>query len=348
MRTTTIKFTKNDLAKYPFLKETQLYVKELDFKVEDIASPEFAKVLERAEERLQEAVLYAIVSRKTRYEEIEILSFPTAIMIAIATENSFVQKRYALAEAKQSFADLKDESEERLLALSDNFGWKLERARDQAMPQYEFVLHFTDYLRNITHLKGVKWKLVNKPLNKGKIYLSRDETARLLSEEVRRYVEKRLEIKDTKFPTKIQEAAHKIKELLAEKIDQTEIEGIPKTIQQEAFPPCIQALYKAFTSGHHLSHVGRFTLTSFLVNAGMSSETVIELYKNLSDFNLKMTRYQVEHIAGETGSRTKYKPPRCETLQTHGICTNPDELCTRAYRPLRYYTLKSKQQKTAN
>jgi DNA primase large subunit len=80
----------------------------------------------------------------------------------------------------------------------------------------------------------------------------------------------------------------------------------------------------------------------------MSSETVIELYKNLSDFNLKMTRYQVEHIAGETGSRTKYKPPKCETLQTHGICTDPDELCRRAYRPLQYYALKSKQPKTAN
>lgn len=341
MQTTIIRFTKNDLARYPFLKETQSYVKKLDFKVEDIASPELAKILERAEERLQEAMLYTIVSRKTRYEDIEILSFPTAIMIAIATENSFIQKRYALAEAKQSLTDLKDEPKERVLAIAGNFNWKLELC-DQTVPEYEFALHFTDYLRNITHLRGTKWKLVNKPLNKGKIYLSRDETARLLSEEVRKRIEKRLEIKDVKFPAEILGAAHRIKKLSTEKIDQTEIEGIPETVQQEAFPPCIQALYQAFTSGRHLSHVGRFALTAFLVNIGMSSETVIELYKNLSDFNLRMTRYQVEHIAGETGSRTKYKPPRCETLQTHGICTNSDELCGKIYNPLSYYVQKNK------
>jgi len=27
------------------------------------------------------------------------------------------------------------------------------------------------------------------------------------------------------------------------------------------------------------------------------------------------------------GSRTKYIPPRCDTLRTHGICHTPDEIC---------------------
>jgi DNA primase large subunit len=345
MQIATTRFTKNDLAKYPFLKETTEYVKKLDLKIEDLTSPEFSKVLERANERIEEAILYTNVSRKPRNEEVEILSFPVAIILAIATENSFIKKRYALAEAKQAFNDLKLEPKERILAIAQNFGWKLALSSTVEMP-YEFTLNFADYLRNTTHLREKKWKLVNRLLSKGNIYLTRTETARLLSEEIRRHVEKRLEAKELpKFPPAITEAAEKLKKLSAEKIDQTEIEGFPKTIVQEAFPPCVNALYQAFSSGRHLSHIGRFTLTTFLVNIGMPSDNVIELFKSFSDFNERMTRYQVEHIAGERGSRTRYTPPMCDTLKTHGICINPDETCQRIRHPLGYYRVKLKKAK---
>jgi DNA primase large subunit len=88
--------------------------------------------------------------------------------------------------------------------------------------------------------------------------------------------------------------------------------------------------------------VGRFTLTSFLVNIGMPSEKVNELFKGFSDYNERLTRYQVEHIAGERGSRTRYTPPQCTTLQTHGVCTNSDDLCRRVRHPLAYYKRKQR------
>jgi len=69
---------------------------------------------------------------------------------------------------------------------------------------------------------------------------------------------------------------------------------------------------------------------------------VIELFKNFSDYSERMTRYQVEHIAGEKGSRTRYTPPRCDTLQTHGVCTNMDETCQKIRHPLSYYRRKLK------
>ena len=166
----------------------------------------------------------------------------------------------------------------------------------------------------------------------------------MLSEEVRRHIEKRLETKELPaFPKNIIDIAEKINKLSAEKIGKCEIEEIPKVMVQEAFPPCISALYLAFSSGRHLSHIGRFALTSFLINIGMPPESVIELFKNISDFNEKMTKYQVEHIAGETGSRTRYIPPKCDTLQTHGVCTNPDEICRRIRHPLSYYRISIKQ-----
>ncbi len=337
MQRATARFAKNDLAKYPFLKETTDYVRKLDFKIEDLTSPEFAQVLERAEERVEEAILDTLVSRQLRNEDVEILSFPVAIMLTVATKNTFIQKRYALAEAKQTFEDLKTEPKEKLQILTRNFNWKLEPIQNP-MPPYEFIIHFTDYLRNTTHLREGKWKLVNRALDQGKVYLTRNETARLLSEEVRRHIEKRQDAKDMpKLPAEILTIAEKVKKLSIEKIGENEMEGFPKVVVQTAFPPCINALYQAFSSGRHLSHIGRFTLTSFLINVGMPTETVIDLYKGFSDYNERMTRYQVEHIAGDKGSRTRYTPPSCSTLKTHGVCASPDDLCKRIRHPLSYY-----------
>ncbi|MGD0494539.1 MAG: DNA primase large subunit PriL [Candidatus Bathyarchaeia archaeon] len=339
---TTGRFTKSDLAKYPFLKETTEYIKKLNVKIEDLANPELERVLERAEERVEDAILYTLVGRKTRNEEIEILSFPAAIMLTVATGNSFIKKRYALAEAKRIYEDLKEENRDQILEIATDLGWKLALSQPNVSP-LEFAVSFQDYLRSTTYLRDKKWKLINRVLSNGTVFLSRNETSRLLSEEVRRHIEERLEVKELpEFPKKITNVAERIMKLSAEKIGKAEIEEFPKVMVQTAFPPCIAALYLAFSSGRHISHVGRFALTSFLINIGMPSENVIDLFKNISDFNEKMTRYQVEHIAGETGSRTRYIPPRCDTLQTHGICTDPDELCRRVRHPLAYYRIRLK------
>ncbi|MFX0067238.1 MAG: hypothetical protein ACFFC7_34335 [Candidatus Hermodarchaeota archaeon] len=99
-------------------------------------------------------------------------------------------------------------------------------------------------------------------------------------------------------------------------------------------------------SGHSISHVGRFALTSFLVNTGMTVGNVIDLFRSMSDFDERMTRYQVEHIAGVRGSQTRYIPPRCDTLRTHGVCLRPDEICKKVRHPLAYYRRKLKTIKT--
>ena len=286
--------------------------------------------------------MYVFVCRKTRNEEIEILSFPAAIMLTITTGNSFIKKRYALAEAKRVYEDLKEENRDHILEIARDLGWKLVLSQRNVSP-LEFAVSFQDYLRSTTHLRDKKWKLVNRVLSNGTVFLSGNETSRLLSEEMRRHIEERLEVKELpEFPKKITNVAERIMKLSAEKIGKAEVDEFPKVMVQTAFPPCIAALYLAFSSGRHISHVGRFALTSFLINIGMPSQNVIDLFKNISDFNEKMTRYQVEHIAGETGSRTRYIPPRCDTLQTHGICTDPDEVCRRVRHPLSYYRIRLK------
>lgn len=343
MQMETVSFTQNDLAKYPFLKETVAHMKKLNLKIEELTNPEMGQILNRAEERVENAILSVSVGEK-RENYVEIPSFPVAIMLAIATKNSFIKKRYALAEAKQAFSDMQFETRERIMAIALDFGWNLEQNLNSKIP-FEFALNFTDYLRNTVHLRDMKWKLVNRILVNGMVYLTQKDVVRLLQEEVRRRIERRLEATELpSFPEKITEMAERLLDLAKERIGQDEMEGFPKTVTQSAFPPCIIALQESVAKGHHLSHVGRFTLTSFLVSIGMPSEKVAELFKSFSDYNERLTRYQIEHIAGERGSRTRYTPPQCSTLQTHGVCVNPDALCRWVRHPLAYYRRKVKRQ----
>jgi len=334
-------FTREDLAKYPFLKQTAEYIKPLDLQIEDLTSAGMDQILRRTEERINEAILERRITRNTKNLNIEILSYPVALLLVAATENTLIKKRYALSEAKQAAADLVAEPKEKILKVALDFDWKIQLTqKENNEAPTEFIVHFTDYLRNTSHLHDKKWKLTNSILSSGNVYLNKREVARLLEEEIRRRVEKRLEVKLPKYPEDIILVAQRIKKLAEETIGQTEIEEMPKIVVQAAFPPCINALYAEAASAHHLSHIGRFTLTSFLLNIGMTPEAVNEMYKTFSDYNERLTRYQIEHIAGERGSATRYTPPQCSVLQTHGVCRNRDELCRRIYHPLKYYKLK--------
>jgi DNA primase large subunit len=338
-------FTKNDLAKYPFLKETAKYIQLLDLQIDDLASIGTDQILKRAEERINDAIIDIRVPKCLKNLDDEITSFPIALLIIIATENSFIKKRYALAEAKQAGSDLINfnESKEKILKIAQDFGWKITLAsKEIPNSAFEFSVSFTDYLRNAAHLRDKKWKLTNSILFHGNIYLNKKNVVRLLEEEIRRRIEKRLDVKLPKYPPELGAAAERVKKLASEVVGQMETDELPKVVVQAAFPPCINALYHEASSSHHLSHIGRFTLTSFLINIGMPAEKVNDLYKTFSDYNERLTLYQIEHIAGERGSGTHYIPPQCSVLQTHGVCKNKDDLCRRIYHPLGYYKLKQK------
>jgi DNA primase large subunit len=339
----TAGFTRNDLAKYPFLKETAEYIKPLDLQIDDLTSMGMDQILKRAEERVNETILYRRITRNIQNTALEIASFPVALLLVIATENSLIKKRYALAEAKQASSDLANEPKEKILKIALDFDWKIKlTAKESSDSPSEFIIYFTDYLRNTSHLHDKKWKLTNSILSEGNIYLNKKDVARLLEEEVRRRVEKRLDVKVPKFPAEFTLIAERIKKLAQETIGQSELDEMPKVVVQAAFPPCINALYADAASSHHLSHIGRFTLTAFLVNIGMTPESLNELFKTFSDYNERLTRYQIEHIAGERGSGTHYTSPQCSILQTHGVCKNKDDFCRRIYHPLAYYKRKQR------
>src|SRR3989442_2561891 len=95
--------TRADLAKYPFLNEASDYIKELGISIDDIASPDFSPVLERAEKRLEEALSKGRGSNVIGNENAEILSLPASNLILSLTGEETAQRIFALAQANRAY-----------------------------------------------------------------------------------------------------------------------------------------------------------------------------------------------------------------------------------------------------
>lgn len=330
------------------MKEAAEHVRSLGLDIEELESDFFVPFLDRAEKRVKEALLdvTAYASTQPRDEpkeyEIEIFSFPIAVMLVVAAEDSFIKSRYALAEAKRASALLRSEEKEKLLEVANNFGWDARLVNDFSLQPYSFAVRFPVFLKNSTGFHDKNWKLVNHLMIDGEVYLTSREVSRLLEEEVRKYVEVRLDTKISSLSPAIMARVTQLRQMAAEKREQIRLEEMPDRVVMEAFPSCIKGIYDRVSAGRPASHMGRFALTSFMLSVGMSEEDVFKFFHSVSDFNERMTRYQVEHIGGTRGSGTKYTPPNCSTLRTHGICISPEPECNRAVNPLVCYKRKLK------
>ncbi|PVX24497.1 MAG: hypothetical protein CW716_09935 [Candidatus Bathyarchaeum sp.] len=331
------------------MKEAAEHVRGIgiDFDELEQDSDFYRPFLDRAEKRVEEALRDVSSFKKIkpanemsdREKEIETFSFPLAVMLTVGTDESFIKSRFALAEAKRASALLKDEEKEMLRQVANNFNWNVPDD-DSDLEPYVFAVSFPVFLKNATGFHDKRWKLVNQKLVDGKVYLTKQKASRLLEEEVRKYVESRLDTKIKYLPPSIMARVTRLRQLAAEKQEQIKREEMPDRVVMEAFPTCIKGVYERVSAGRPASHIGRFALTSFMLNIGMSEEDVFKFFRSVSDFNERMTRYQVEHIAGTRGSGTKYTPPNCSTLRTHGICISPEPECKGAVNPLVCYKRK--------
>ena len=331
--------TEEDLAKYPFLPQATDYVKQLDIDIIELTET-LDEVLKYAETHVEQCFDTTIDQTRRvqplRSPSVEVPAFPVAIIIVAAMKDNYLKKKYALCEAKKAFLNLRRERFRKVFEIARYFKCDIRPATPQTKGFREFTLDFVSYIRNTASLRQAEWKLVNRRLVDGRITLTKSELCRLLQEEVQRHIESRLNVKIPPLPASVMSIVDELKDRFSRKSGSTQM-IYPQEIKLNAFPPCIKSLQNAISKGHHLSHIGRFTLTTFFINIGMTAEDIIDLFRSLSDFDERLTRYQVDHIAGGKGSGIKYTPPTCLTLQTHRVCVDRNEGCRSVKHPLAYY-----------
>jgi DNA primase large subunit len=80
-----------------------------------------------------------------------------------------------------------------------------------------------------------KWKLSNSILSQGKVYLNKKDVVRLLEEDIRRRIEKRLDVKLANYPAELTLIGEKVKKLASEVIGEMET-GASKGCCSSSFP----------------------------------------------------------------------------------------------------------------
>lgn len=337
--------SKTDQAKYPFSPDAAEHVRERGLTIDELKDQSYSKILDRAEERLRQAMERGAIRTEWLDDDVEILSFPVAIYFTTILQDDWAKRRFALAESRRASNFLVNEDPGRVAEIAaKTFGWKVDISKTDLNTGAQILrVGFRDYVRNAVRIREPKWKLTNRTLHDGFVRVSKDEAARLLEEEIQTRILSRMKGTAAEEPEFLKNRIGRLSDLMREKRGTSTFWELPKTVVFEAMPPCIRNLYDSAHSGRRIPHVGRFALTCFLVNIGASQEDVLKLFKTSADFDERKTRYQVEHIAGAKGGKTRYTPPKCATLKTHGLCLSPDDLCSRINHPLSYYRRKFRQ-----
>ena len=336
--------TKLDYARYPFTNEAAEYIRSRNISPLELSTPEFLPILDRAKDRVKQAVFSGRISPELTQEDFDILAYPTALMIISSIGDDRTRRRYALAEAKRASQLLRIESPDKLLQIGvGSFKWDAHLTeRDIGGTHFELAVHFIDYIRNSARIHDLRWKLVNRVLSQGYVFLPREDFARLLEEEVQaRILEKTSDTKVT-LPEELEKHISSLRSIIIARAQALSAEDMPRAVVTDAIPPCMKNLLSLLQTSKQISHMGRFAMAAFLLRIGMSEDDLLGMFKAFTDFDERIARYQVEHIAGKRGSRQKYTPPNCGTMQTHGLCVNPDDLCATVRHPLSYYRKKAR------
>jgi len=330
----------DEIAKYPFLADAGQYLKDKGFTLEQFGSdPDLKQLIDKAFERIQVAANGKIyksdlignqVSKEAALPR-EVFSFLLAIVLLKLSGMHTLIKRFALAEARRAekylekdLANISDESKKELAIriIDDLFSVQVEK-----LDNY-FVIPVSDYLKHSINFHEREWKLINRHVENGQVFLTPHETVRLIRKELGTYINSK--IINAKTPTMISGFEDSVTKLVS-----LSKKFITFTVTTGEYPPCIKHAIEELEKGENLPHSGRFMLGAFLLSRGQSVEQIAPLFKNAPDYNERVTLYQLNHLAGTSGSGTKYICPSCEKLKTQDLCFAIPE-CDNIINPLQF------------
>jgi DNA primase large subunit len=320
---TGIKISLSLLAKYPFLSSATPLLRV--YRVTNLPR----EVRGRAVERVLEAIERGErgVLPKLDNPWVELLSFPYARALVLYVGDDWLRRRWSLAEASRIERLLHGESDEVLMHVVNDLGLKTWRTGEEI-----WVMHFTLYLHLTKRLATEpRWKLVNRMLDKGLVSLTRPEVVRLVREWVYE------NISQTK-PTPVNWSPEEAK-IIRETLQRRAAKTVAPAPSKE-WAPCMVALRNRVADA---SHFGLFALAAYMANKGYEVNEIVDVLRVRSDFDERIARYQVEHIAGQRGSRVKYRPPSCQSMKTHGLCIEDGKQCPNNIKnPIQYTNRQTK------
>jgi DNA primase large subunit len=327
----------NVLCKYPFLNESIAWVQEKNVTPIE-ALYNHITMLEKIRALISDALDNKEQTKALGYDDDEGLYIYPWIRIILAFMN--------MPRLTHKVGNLLSKHFSNLLEHENDFT-VLVVARDQAINaeqvpadrtiaintvSFPYRLAFLDFLNVAARFKAQAWKLVNKLLQSGQVYLRKHDLVRMLEEIIKlKVIEPSAAASDETlkdaFATDplLKPFYDSLTTAVKEKMASSSvgsIENLP--VDESAFPPCINAIIDKNARGVNLAHSERLFLVYFLLTIGKTVDEVLDLFRNQPDYNEKITKYQVEFAAGRHGKQTQYKPHNCVTLESISVCKKDD------------------------
>lgn len=277
----------------------------------------------------------------------EAVSLYSAMIVTSSVKDNWLMNRFSISIAKSFGEELNGFDEETMIKIARDYlkiGVRFlaeplvipirKLSRGDQRKSFTFSITIFDYMRLGKRLEGdEKWRFSNQLISGGMVYIQRAELQRLMEEAVYYKVLDKLksisnDISDISIlPPQLKDIAVEVQSQVAKRrisfYGESQIGGEGGgaiAYKPELFPPCIKNILRKASNGENLSHQERFQIATFLLNLNVSIDDVLEVFKQLPDYNEKIARYQVEHLAGKRGSGIKYKPYDCEKSKAIGLC----------------------------
>lgn len=371
--------TRSLLLKYPFIaRPGDLGIGDLDLRV----------LVESMSDRLREVFPRVFKDILGKRAEVNLQFFESSdeslacymllLAVAKALNDTRLLNRIAIAYAKTAARTLVRESGHVIRYISLRVGVNVEftESPDEKQPArldivekpsrrrvnarfkpLQYSIPLLDYVRIVAERlsQNPAYSLENNIVANGRVYVDEKTITRILEEAIVRHVlaqaEEAVELVNGPVLEAFVSEARRILDEAGwyKKVSPGSLAETIEGVNPEALPPCIKRIISLVDSGGNPSHEERFNLAAFLANIGLSVDAILEYFKKTPDFNERIARYQVEHIAGLRGSRKKYMPYNCESMKSAGICP-VDGQCKGGRNPLAVYkyNLKAMQRKPAS
>ncbi len=332
------------LARYPFLKESKGYLKEIKLS-EILQSPAYSRIRNLSVERVKASYtgkMPRMVDKEERF-----LTYHLAKLVLVALEDPVITRKYANMERDALERNLNVNPEDADV-IAEDLGLRYRRINRIIEHQvYHYELHFIDFIKYAKNFSTEDFMLINQVLNKGKVLLQRDRFIKILREA---FVDKFVEDVE-----KSKEYSDLLKRYLRRELDEIrnlKDEYISKytpiefgSVETDAFPPCMKSIMAKISDGVNVSHQARFSLVAFLHRIGMKEEEILKVFASVPDFKRDLTIYQIRHITGKISGK-EYSVPKCATMRSYGLCVRDitkDKLCAKPWmtHPLLYYKIKA-------
>jgi DNA primase large subunit len=315
---------------FPFSEKAKRVLKDMDVSVGDVPDGvvrRAALMVSRANSNKE----YSLETNNPSKQELEteVMAFPVAKMFVSLMRAPNMAEKFSSLAKKNTFNYLvgSENPKELCLELAEDLALPFFLSEEKGffveVPLMEFLkIYFTD----------PQTKLVNKPLENGKVFLSQNEFAHFLSQKAYAKIFDSLPIPKDAIPLKFHSLAKSIDSQLVtiERKDfNLKIEG---KMDPDLFPPCMKQLYADQLAGKKLSYPGRVSLASFLQQLGMTKPEMLALFAKSPDYKKHITDYHVNRIYDK-----KLSAPGCKKMAEQGLKVPECQKACTSNHPLKYY-----------